>query len=67
MLTVDPELFGEAALHPAIKHVFEAMMPYIEHQPARGTRPQSITRHLAPQPLGQGTTITGQIARLTCC
>jgi tRNA-dihydrouridine synthase A len=45
MLEVDPELFGEAAPHATMKQVFEAMMPYIEEQLARGTRLHSITRH----------------------
>jgi tRNA-dihydrouridine synthase A len=45
LLTVDPELFGEAAPHPTMKHVFEAIMPYIEDQLAQGTRLHSITRH----------------------
>jgi len=45
LLTVDPELFGEAAPQATMKDVFEAMMPYIEDQLARGTRLHSITRH----------------------
>jgi tRNA-dihydrouridine synthase A len=45
LLTADPELFGEAAPHTAMKHVFEAMMPYIEAELVRGTRLHSITRH----------------------
>jgi tRNA-dihydrouridine synthase A len=45
LLSVDPELFGEAAPFAAMKDVFEAMMPYIERQLARGTRLHSITRH----------------------
>ena len=45
LLEADPELFGEAAPHATMKQVFEAMMPYIEHQLARGTRLHSITRH----------------------
>src|SRR5271156_6277586 len=45
LLNVDPELFGEAAPYAAMKDVFEAMMPYIEDQLARGTRLHSITRH----------------------
>lgn len=45
LLNVDPEIFGEAAPHDAIKDVFEAMMPYIEDQLARGTRLHSMTRH----------------------
>jgi tRNA-dihydrouridine synthase A len=45
LLTADPELFGEAAPHSTMKDVFEAVMPYIEDQLARGTRLHSITRH----------------------
>jgi tRNA-dihydrouridine synthase A len=45
LLAVDPELFGDAAPHPAMKQVFEAMMPYIERELALGTRLHSITRH----------------------
>jgi tRNA-dihydrouridine synthase A len=45
LLAVDPELFGEAAPHAAMKDVFEAMMPYIEAELAEGTRLHSITRH----------------------
>ena len=45
LLAVDPELFGEAAPHAAMKDVFEAMMPYIERELAHGTRLHSITRH----------------------
>jgi len=45
LLDVDPEIFGEVAPHAAMKDVFEAMMPYIEGQLARGTRLHSMTRH----------------------
>jgi tRNA-dihydrouridine synthase A len=45
LLTVDSELFGETAPHAGMKDVFEAMMPYIEHQLAQGTRLHSMTRH----------------------
>jgi tRNA-dihydrouridine synthase A len=45
LLNVDAEIFGEAAPHATMKDVFEAMMPYIEDQLARGTRLHSITRH----------------------
>ena len=45
LLTVDRDLFGEAAPHASMKDVFEAMMPYIEDQIAQGTRLHSITRH----------------------
>ena len=45
LLAVDPELFGEAAPFATMNDVFEAMMPYIERELARGTRLHSITRH----------------------
>jgi tRNA-dihydrouridine synthase A len=45
LLTVDPDLFGEAAPCATMKDVFEAMMPYIERELAAGTRLHSITRH----------------------
>ena len=45
LLTVDSELFSEAAPHAGMKEVFEAMMPYIEQQLAQGTRLHSMTRH----------------------
>jgi tRNA-dihydrouridine synthase A len=45
LLTVDPELFGEAAPHKTMKDVLEAMMPYIADQLSQGTRLHSITRH----------------------
>ena len=45
LLSADPELFGEPAPFATMKDVFEAMVPYIEDQLARGTRLHSITRH----------------------
>ena len=45
LLDVDPELFGEAAPHAAMKDVFEAMLPYIEAQLAQGARLHAMTRH----------------------
>ena len=45
LLAVDPELFGEAAPLATMKHVFEAMMPYIEQELAQGRRLHSIARH----------------------
>jgi len=45
LLTIDPDIFGEAAPHATMKHAFEAMMPYIERELARGTRLHAITRH----------------------
>jgi tRNA-dihydrouridine synthase A len=45
LLAVDPGIFGEAAPHATMKGAFEAMMPYIERELARGTRLHAITRH----------------------
>jgi tRNA-dihydrouridine synthase A len=45
LLAADPELFGEASPQATMKNVFEAMIPYIEAELARGTRLHSITRH----------------------
>jgi tRNA-dihydrouridine synthase A len=45
LLSVDRELFGEAAPHGSMKDVFEAMMPYIVRELAAGTRLHAITRH----------------------
>jgi tRNA-dihydrouridine synthase A len=45
LLTVDPELFDEAAPYATMKDVFAAMLPYIEEQLAQGTRLHSMTRH----------------------
>ena len=45
LLSVDSELFGEAAPHATMKNVFVAMMPYIERELAQGTRLHSIARH----------------------
>jgi tRNA-dihydrouridine synthase A len=45
LLTVDSELFGEAAPQATMKDVFEAMVPYIEGELAQGVRLHSITRH----------------------
>jgi tRNA-dihydrouridine synthase A len=45
LLTVDPDVFGEPAPHATMKDAFEAMMPYIERELARGTRLHAITRH----------------------
>ena len=45
LLTVDSELFGEASPQRLMKDVFEAMVPYIEGELARGVRLHSITRH----------------------
>jgi tRNA-dihydrouridine synthase A len=45
LLSADPVLFGEVAPHAAMKDVFEAMIPYIKDELARGTRLHSIMRH----------------------
>lgn len=45
LLSVDSEIFGEAAPHATMQDAFEAMTPYIEAQLARGTRLHAITRH----------------------
>ncbi|WP_424626973.1 tRNA dihydrouridine(20/20a) synthase DusA [Bradyrhizobium sp. SYSU BS000235] len=46
LLSVDPELFGEAAPHGSMHEAIEALMPYIARELAAGTRLHSITRHL---------------------
>jgi tRNA-dihydrouridine synthase A len=45
LLTVDPDVFGEAAPHATMKSAFEGMMPYIERELAQGTRLHAMTRH----------------------
>ncbi|WP_271529176.1 tRNA dihydrouridine(20/20a) synthase DusA [Bradyrhizobium sp. CCBAU 25338] len=45
LLSVDREIFGEAAPHATMQDALEAMMPCIEQQLARGTRLHAITRH----------------------
>jgi tRNA-dihydrouridine synthase A len=45
LLSVDSEIFGEPAPFATMKRAFEAMMPYIERELAKGTRLHSITRH----------------------
>ncbi len=45
LLPVDADIFGEAPRFASMKDVFEAMMPYIERELARGTRMHAITRH----------------------
>jgi len=45
LLAVDPEIFGEAAPCGTMKDVFEAMVPYIERELAKGTRLHAIARH----------------------
>ena len=46
LLSVDPELFGEAAPYASMHDAIEALVPYIERELSRGTRLHSITRHL---------------------
>lgn len=46
LLSVDPELFGEAAPHATMHDAIEALMPYVERELVAGTRLHSITRHL---------------------
>jgi tRNA-dihydrouridine synthase A len=46
LLAVDPMLFGEAAPFASPKAAAEALVPYIEHELARGTRLHAITRHV---------------------
>jgi tRNA-dihydrouridine synthase A len=45
LLAVDPELFGKPAPCATMRDVFEAMMPYIARELARGTRLHAIIRH----------------------
>jgi tRNA-dihydrouridine synthase A len=45
LLSVDTEIFGEAAPFAAMKDVFAAMLPYIERELAKGTRLHAMTRH----------------------
>jgi tRNA-dihydrouridine synthase A len=46
LLDVDPLLFGEPSPYVSPRAVAEALIPYIEHELARGTRLHSITRHI---------------------
>jgi tRNA-dihydrouridine synthase A len=46
LLSVDPELFGEAAPYANMHDAIDALMPYIERELSRGTRLHSVTRHL---------------------
>jgi tRNA-dihydrouridine synthase A len=45
LLSVDPVIFGEAAPYASMQDVFEAMMPYIERELAKGTRLHAMSRH----------------------
>jgi tRNA-dihydrouridine synthase A len=46
LLTVDPEIFGEAAPFVSARQAAAALAPYIERELGQGTRLHSITRHL---------------------
>jgi len=46
LLDVDPLLFGEVAPFVSVKAAVLALVPYIEHELAHGTRLHAITRHL---------------------
>ena len=46
LLAVDPHFFGEAAPCATAKEALRALIPYVEHELARGTRLHAITRHL---------------------
>jgi tRNA-dihydrouridine synthase A len=45
LLSVDPDLFGEAPPRATMQDALESMIPYIEGELARGTRLHAITRH----------------------
>jgi tRNA-dihydrouridine synthase A len=45
LLSVDTDIFGEAAPHASMQDALEGMVPYIEQQLARGTRLHSMARH----------------------
>jgi tRNA-dihydrouridine synthase A len=45
LLSVDPEIFGEATPYATMREALEAMQPYIEREIALGTRLHAITRH----------------------
>ncbi len=46
LLGVDPILFGEGSAFSTPKGAAEALIPYIAHELARGTRLHAITRHV---------------------
>lgn len=46
LLSVDPELFGEAPPHATMKDALAALEPYVERELRAGTRLHAITRHL---------------------
>ncbi|MFL6798356.1 MAG: tRNA dihydrouridine(20/20a) synthase DusA [Xanthobacteraceae bacterium] len=45
LLSVDPELFGQAPPFATPREAAEALLPYIEREVARGVRLHAITRH----------------------
>ncbi len=46
LLTVDPLVFDAPAQFASVKDAAAALVPYIEHELAQGTRLHAITRHL---------------------
>jgi tRNA-dihydrouridine synthase A len=46
LLRVDPEFFGTPAPFNSVRDAIIALMPYIERELAKGTRLNSITRHV---------------------
>jgi len=46
LLAVDPLVFGAAAPAPSPRAALELLMPYVERELARGTRPHAVTRHV---------------------
>jgi tRNA-dihydrouridine synthase A len=46
LITVDPQVFGEALRVASAKEAAAAIIPYIERELAHGTRLHAITRHL---------------------
>jgi tRNA-dihydrouridine synthase A len=46
LLEVDPFVFGATAPLQTPKEVAQALIPYLEHELARGTRLSAITRHM---------------------
>jgi tRNA-dihydrouridine synthase A len=46
LLAVDPVVFGAEAPFASPKAAAEALMPYLEHELARGTRLHAVTRHI---------------------
>ena len=46
LLSIDPDVFGQAAPFDSAKEAALAMLPYIERELARGVRLHSIVRHM---------------------